>query len=152
MTNIESVIKKYDKNYVPGERRSREYEKKKEEERRLHERLMKAEPLMLNMKLNPRQIEGVKYFIHTFKNFKELHRRLSDEGIIICFCLYFKKLDDSRLNIDSYRVCKQYNVNSKTFELVCCRIIQHFTRNYPIQCTSTNRFDHEELSKNGGVE
>lgn len=122
-------------------------QKKIKQEQRHHARLQKAEPIILTMHLKPDQAKGVRNLINTFRNFKQVHGNLSEEAIITCFCLYYKKKENPSIQIDQYSISKRYGITHSSFETVCCRIIEHYMKRQPLIPVPTTKYDHSILIK-----
>lgn len=61
-------------------------------------------------------------------NLNTLHRNLSCEAIITAICFYIKKLDNPRIRLSDYTVCKEYGLNENSFSLILCRLCDHFQK------------------------
>ena len=152
--DINYLIKKYSKPYVPGEKHSSQTNKKIKRNQRIIEKhylcnLLIEECDFLN--LSPSQKEFVHYLIDAFANdFKKLHGRAKKETIILAFIFYVKKLEDSRLKIENYSVCNKYDLTSDVFILIICRVCNYYIQSSPLKIVESNKYDHEILSKNGG--
>ena len=152
MTNYDKLLKKYEK-YVPGEKRSQEYDHQVRLEARLKNRMLIVDELALEAKylrLTNSQKQTVKYLVKVFNNdFKSLHRRASDETIILAFIFYMKKLDTPKIQLKNYRITKKYNLTDTIFELILCRVTNYFMLTSPLHITSCLKDNHEEMVKTG---
>lgn len=153
MTDYARLLRKYEKNYVPGEQRSLTYNNKLRQESLLKHRMLIVDQLTLEAKyllLTKAQKEDVKYLVKLFNNnFKTLHRRVSDETIILAFIFFIKKLDDPKIQLKNYRISKKYNLTDTIFELILCRITDYFMKRSPLKISECRRDDHEEMVKTG---
>lgn len=154
MTNYQLLLDKYSDSYVPGEKRSSEYEKRMRSESILKHRMLLVDELSLEAKyllLTHSQKNTVKFLVKTFhpKGFKSLHRRASDETIILAFIFYVKKLEIPKIQLKNYKITKKYKLTDVVFELILCRITEHFMSTSPLKITMTNNDNHEDLVKTG---
>ena len=146
MTNINYLLKKYNRT-VPGEKQSRETARKQKQYQRIQNRQEKATIIISRLNLNKSQQDGVRYLIDTCTNFKNIHRTASEECIITAFCFHFMKLENSKVRIHEYRICKEYNLADSTFELISCRLLEFFMKKAPLIPNDTSKVDHNILVK-----
>lgn len=149
-TNYEYLINKYSQQH-PLEKRSREYETQKKQEQRTKRYLEIAEILMnpdnLNLKGDQRQHT---YWIIKHIDLKQLNRKLSYEQIILGICWYVKKLFNSQARYEEYQIFKEYNLDLEQAYQILTRITSFaFNKSY-LTPVLTDRYNHEELMKNGG--
>ena len=153
MNNIETLLKKYDQEYVPGEQRSKEYEYQLRVQSKLKHRMLLVDELTLEAKyllLSRSQKERVKYLVKTFNtDFKHLHRRASDECIILAFIFYMKKLESPKIQLKNYRITKKYNLTDNIFELILCRVTNYFMLNSPVCIQESLKDNYDDLMKTG---
>ena len=153
MTDYQLLLDKYNDSYVPGERRSPDYERKQRTESILKHRMLLVDELSLEAKyllLSSSQKNTVKFLVKTFNtNFKSLHRRASDEAIILAFIFYIKKLEVPNIQLKNYKITKKYHLTDVVFELILCRLTDHFMSNSPVHITMTSNDNHDELIKTG---
>ena len=153
MTDYEYLLQKYDNEYVPGEKRSLEYDNNIRLNARLKNRMLLVDELTLEAKyllLTNSQKNTVKTLVKIFnKNFKSLHRRASDETIILAFIFYLKKLENPKIQLKNYRITKKYKLTDTIFELIICRLAGYYMSNSPMMITECLRDDHEILMKTG---
>lgn len=151
--NYEELLEKYEGEYYPGEERSLEYNNKIRLKSRLKHRMLIVDELCLEAKyliLTDSQKDTVKYLVKLFNDdFKSLHRQASEETIILAFIFYLKKLDTPKIQLKNYRITKKYNLTDTIFELIICRIADHYMKNSPVYLTTTMRDNHEEMVKTG---
>ena len=150
--DIEYLIKKYDKPYVSGEVQSRETNNSIKRNQRLEEKHLLCDSLLeeLSFDFSHYQREFVHYLIDRFGNFKRLHAKAKNEAIILAFIFYVKKVEDSRINLNDYSVCKKYGLTDGVFVLIICRICDDYVKKSPMGYVESTSYDHEILSKNGG--
>lgn len=153
MTDYQQLLDKYENNYVPGERRSPEYEKKLRTESILKHRMLLVDELSLEAKyliLTRNQKDTVKFLVKTFNsNFKSLHRRASDETIILAFIFYIKKLEVPKIQLKNYSITKKYNLTDVVFELILCRLTDYFICTSPLMITMSEKDNHDMLVRTG---
>lgn len=151
---INYLITKYGRSYVPGEKQSGKTNKvHKRNQRKLIKHSI-CEELLAEcdfLDLSKAQKDFVHFLINRFgDNFKRLHGKAKNEAIILAFIFYVVKLEDSRISIDNYSVCKKYGFSNEVFLLIVCRMCDSFIRSSPILYYETRKYDHDILSRNGG--
>lgn len=150
---IQELLDKYEKSYVPGEKRSPNYDHRIKEKAKLKNRMLIVDELSLEAKfllLSDSQKETVKHLVKIFNtDFKRLHRRASDETIILSFIFYVKKLDIPKIQLKNYAITKKYNLSDAVFELILCRITEYFMSNSPLVLKPSRIDNHETLLKTG---
>ena len=153
MTDYKKLLEKYENKYVPGEERSSEYHHKIRLEAKLKNRMLLVDQLCLEAKyfvITNTQKERVKYLVKIFNNdFKYLHRRVSDETIILAFIVFVKKLETPKLQLKNYSITKKYNLTDAIFELIICRILDYFMMNSDLFIEESLVDNYEDLL-NGG--
>lgn len=153
MTNYARLLRKYNEKYVKGEVRSSEYENQLKLEATLKHRMLLVDQLTLEAKylmLTKSQQNIVKYLVKIFNNdFKNLHRRSSDETIILAFMFYLKKLETPRIRLENYSITRKYNLTDAVFELILCRITDYFMKHSPVVVNQTHLDNHDDLVKTG---
>lgn len=139
MTNYAKLLRKYEKSYVHGEKRSPGYESKIRVQSALKNRMLIVDQLSLEAKylvMTSSQKDNVKYLVKTFnQNFKSLHRQASDETIILAFIFFTKKLENPKIQLKNYRITKKYNLTDAIFELILCRVTDYFMKTSPLKIT-----------------
>ena len=126
---IDYLLDKYDSSYVKGEVQSSETNLQiKQNQRRVKKHVLCDELISeVNLSFKRDEVDFVHFLIDRFHgDFKKLHGRAKNEAIILSFMFYVKKLDDSRININNYRVCKKYNLSDSVFETVICHMCDDF--------------------------
>ena len=155
MTRINKLLKTYQSSYVPGEKRSTQYNNNKRTENKLKERLNTLDQLINELpetsKINKDQKTLCRNLIITFnQDFKYLHRQAKDDTIILAFIFYQKKLEKPGLTLQDYKICAEHELTNPKFLNICCRIANYYMVTSPINIRQTTRYDHEILIKNGG--
>ena len=145
-----NLLKKYEKNYVPGEQRKNE--KKHKQKQRLREKHIIADELLCETKIlmfNKYQKEHVHYLIDKFSDFRKLHGNCSKKVIILTFIFYVAKIQNPRLRLSNYSATTKYGLTDNIFELIICRIVQALLKETPIIPVQTTKYDNELLSRTG---
>ena len=154
MVDYQELIDKYNEPYVPGEKRSNEYERKVKREQRLKSRLVKLDLILNDAKtllVTPSQKKQVQFLIKKHSNeFKELHRTVSEETIILAFIFYVKMMEDISVKIDRYTVSSKYNLTHNTFETIICRLAKQYIMKGVIPPQVTTDYDHEIMLESKG--
>lgn len=154
MKDIQSKLEKYSAPYVPGERRNPEYEKEIREKQTLKRRKQIAKTIKYEAKylvITDKHMRQVEHLIKVFNNkFQELHRRVSEETIILAFLFYTVRLDDSRINLNNYRISKKYQLNDQVYSLIISRMLHYYMSKEPITPIETTDYNHELLYENHG--
>ena len=153
LLNLYENNSSYDNNYVPGEKRSKEHNlKRKREEKRKNRHLILDELLLETKTLifTPDQKKIIRYFIDDFNNdFQYLHRRASEECIILAFMFFLKKLETPEIRLEQYRVFKKYGLTDHVFELIICRLTLKIMQRVPIRPHPYSKDNHEVLIREG---
>lgn len=143
----------YESNYVKGERRSTEHNRKRKREEKRRNRHLILDELVLEAKtliFTPNQKKLIGYFIDDFNNdFQSLHRRASEECIILAFMFFLKKIDMPEIRLDRYTITKKYGLTDHVFELIICRLLLKVMRRIPIRPRQHTKDEHEVLIKEG---
>ena len=164
MTDINKLLKEY-KTRVPHEERSAKSDtmrKRRERLRVLHET---CDELFYECKLlclTNYQKERVYFLIDKFAgNFKKLHGQAKNEEIILSFIFYVKKIENIKIELCDYpTIIKKeddetgelkYELDDRKFEIIILRMLEVFMKEMPIIPYTTTSYDHEMLSRNGGV-
>ena len=147
--NIESKLKKYNKPYVKGEKRSTEYNKKMKRKEAINNRHRIADTLIneVPFHITPYEKEHVHHLIDMYPNFKDLHKRASNETIILAFIFYTKISTDADIKINNYYITSKYNLTHTTFELILCRLTLNYLREVYIIPRPPTETDHNILLK-----
>lgn len=157
--SLTDKINLYNRTYVDGECRSKKYEAKIKQEKRLNLKLDLADTLCneLEFSFTDSQKNHVKELIRTFKNFKELHSKATNEEIILSFIFYVKALEKKTDMINSVEGQKTIRtlINDydkqihfqNTFEIISWKITLHYISTTPIMPAEPENIDHNILYK-----
>ena len=148
MENIQDKLNRY-QTYVPGETRTSEYEKQIKQKKSIQDKLDIAETLFTEtpFHLTENDKEQVRHLIQMYPNFKELHKRASNETIILAFIYYTKIPYNTDIKLNNYTITKKYNLTHNTFELIICRLALNYLREVYIIPTEPHDIDHNILYK-----
>ena len=151
MDTIEDKIYRYQKGYVKGECRSKEYESQIKQEKRLHMKLDLADTMFneLNFKFTQPQKQQVKNLIIEFPNFQKLHNKATYEEIILSMIFYVKSLESYKTRLNQPLINK-FTDNPKypqIFEIIMWKITLHYLQKQPILPTEPKNIDHNILYK-----
>ena len=162
--SLEYIIGVYEKPYVPGEIRSKETNKKLRDEKKRKDRHLIFDELCLELfddfdelcleaktlTLSPNQKKLVRYLIDEFSDdFKQLHHTAKKETIILGFMFYVKKIENSKIKLQHYRICTKYGLTDQVFEIIVCRLLEDFMKRVPIVPRSHKIDEHESLIREG---
>ena len=156
MTDINELLQKYKKNYVPGERRSTEYNKMIR-----HKNMQKNNIMLLHdlnrelpetLTLNKCDIKLAETLVATFNNnLKYLHRQAKTEVILLAFLFYIRKMENPKLQIEDYTILLKYGLTTSIYSLIITRVARHYMTTKPIPITTTTDYDHDLLIRKGGL-
>lgn len=111
----------------------------------LHE-LLKETPFTLQKT----QIEQIEYWLTIFnKNFKNFHRKASEETIILAFIMIQRKKVKPNLKITKYTISRKYDLTLPVFTLIQNRLIFELMRTTPLIYNQSKHYNHEILIKEG---
>ena len=143
----------YETNYVKGEIRSTEHNRKRKREEKRKNRHLLLDELLLETKtliFTPNQKKLIRYLIDDFSNdFQELHRRASEKCIILAFMFFLKKIENPSIRLDRYKICNKYGLTDHVFELIICRLTLKFMHRIPIRPRQYTKDEHEILVREG---
>lgn len=153
MRDIQYLLDTYDNAYVKGEQRSKHTKNRIRKESVRKNRHLILDELLLESKslmLTPNDKKTVRYLIDVFSDdFKKLHRRASDEAIILAFIFYLKKIELPSIRLSDYRICNKYGLTDPVFEIILCRIILYYMRKTPIEPVTYRKDEHDILIREG---
>ena len=154
MDTIEDKIYRYQKGYVKGEVRSKEYEARIKQEKRLNMKLDLADTMFneIPFTFTKSQKEHVKELIRLFPNFKELHSQASNEEVILSLIYYVKSLEMKRFAthqdlINKYVTPKKQDKFTDIAEIIFWKITLHYISNSYIRPKQPEHIDHNILYK-----
>lgn len=153
-TDINRLLKKYNKNYVPGEKRSREYNNKQKQISRQKDKEETAKDLFQEVPFHLTQTdkEQVIHLIRMYPNFRKLHGKAENETIILAFIFYVKLPYNKKIRLDKEEfqpILSKYKLTHNTFEIIICRLTLQYLKNVYIIPTIPKDKSHEILQKNG---
>lgn len=144
MTNINYLLKKYDK-ITPAERHTNEYyNKNKTEENRKNRHLLLDSLLNeVPFTLNKNEIRQIRYWIDRFNNeWKNIHRQSSDETILLALILMQRKNSNPKIQIQQYNICETYDLTTSKFITIQNRIVFLLMKTTPLVYTQSKYYDH----------
>ena len=157
MSNIDFLVKNYDKKRIPYEDRGKEYDKYRKSEERKRELKDITYDLFAEcenykkLKLSSYQRIRVIYLVETFgKNIKKLHGTTKKESIILAFIFYIKLIELGTINLEDYKIFSEYGLTNKILLLIISRLCEYYMRNSPVLPYDTTKYDYEILSRHGG--
>lgn len=150
MTDIDKLLKKYAKP-TKAERYTSTYKKKLQIEQRVKNRHLILDALLneIPFTLTSTQVDIIRYYIDTFKDFKKFHRQASNETILLAFIFLMRTLDKPKTNVDEYSISKKYGLNNTNFRLIICRLNKELMEHLPITIHEYKKDAHEILEKQG---
>lgn len=156
MENIQQKLEKYNTAYVPGEIRSNTYNNKLRQETTLNNNIHRLhqlnQELPEDLQLNRCDIQISETLARTFHTrLKYLCRNCKKEVIFLVFLLYIKKIDNPKLDIGEQPISEKYGLTNNLYEIIISRALKHYMKQAPIPITTTTRYDHDKLIRNGGV-
>ena len=152
--NINYLLKKYS-TYVPGEKRTPEYDNMKRQQRILHDNIQLLHELNnelpINLQLNRCDIRIAETLAKLFHgNLKTLCRNCKKELIYLVFIFYLKKMENPSLQIEEEPVLIEKGLNTQIYTLIISRTLKYYMEHVPIPITTTTDYDHDLLIRNGG--
>ena len=156
MKNIQQKLRKYNKPYVPGEKRSREYDNMVHRKTNLKENIKLLhtlnQELPKTLKLNRCDIIILENLLKGLNGqLKTLNRRLSTRQIILIFIFYINKIEKPQIQIEDYRILKNNNINIYNYSLTISRLCMFLMQAQPLHPIQTTDYDHDLLIRNGGL-
>ena len=133
MTNYTKLLKKYEKIH-PAERFTNQYRNKIRSEIRIKNRHLLLDQLLLEVPFRITHVEKqrVRYLIDTYSNFNDLHRRASEECIILAFIFFMHKLKNSKRVPEDYRICNKYGLTDRIYTLIITKLLNEVMKNQPL--------------------
>ena len=149
--DINYLLRLYNKPYVKGEKRSKEYERMISQEKTMEEkkRIMKDLFTEIPFHLTQPQKKYVEFLIEEYPDLTQLHGNAKTETIILALIFYTRIgiTGDVRLNQDRYKIISKYSLSHSTFELIVCRIAFDYFKNAHIVPRISSNYDHNILYK-----
>lgn len=145
---IENLLKKYEKP-TSAERYTKEYKRKLKQKQRIKNRHLLLDELIneIPFHLTNTEIDTIRYFIDTVKDFNRLHRRTSNKGILLAMIFLMRTLTKPKTNVDEYSISKKYGLNNTNFRLIICRLNNEILMSLPITIHETKKDNYEYLEK-----
>ena len=163
MTEINQLINKYYKNdglnntghnrRVKGEMTSKKYYNTERQEATRQNKHLILDQLLneIPFRLNQKQVQQIRNWIDLFnQDWKDLHRKASNETIILALILIQHKNRNPKIKPEKYSISHKYRLSIATFTLIQNRLIFLQMKHTPLTYTLSNRYDHELLNKNNG--
>jgi len=154
MTDIQKLLDKYQASYVPGEKRSREYNTRIQKQHKYKNRINTLntinKELPYSIKLNKSEKEVTASIIETFnEDLKYLHRQATEEQIILSIIYTIKKRikPELTLNKDKYPIFTRYRLTYPMLTTILSRLCNYYMLHNPQVIRQTTRYDHEILYK-----
>ena len=156
MKDIQHKLQKYSKSYVPGEKRSLEYDNMIRQKNTLQDNIhllhILNKELPETLQLNRCDIRLTETLLETFQgNLNSLHRQSKTETIILAFIFYLNKIQNPRIQVENYTILKTYGLTTQIYTIIITRVCDYYIRERPIPIKTTTDYDHEKLIRNGGV-
>lgn len=152
VSDINRLLKKYENNYVPGEKRTRDQERIHKQKQFKREKHLLVDELLNETKvllLTSNEKEHVHYLVNKFDDFNSLHRTATKECIILAFIFYVAKINTPKRQLKEYSFTRKYGLTEPVFELIMCRVVQRLLAEAPIVPKNTNKYDNDILYKTG---
>ena len=128
----------------PAERNTNEYHQKIRQEANRKNRYLILQQLINEapFHITQTQQDQIMYWINTFNtNFKNFHRRSSEETIILAFIMIQYKQSNPKMSINRYKICKKYKLTHPIFELIQNRLIFELMRTTPMTYNQSVYYD-----------
>lgn len=151
MTNINYLLKKYEKP-THAEKTSPEYNKQQKlEENRKHRHLLLDQLLNeIPFQLHDAQITQIRRWIDLFNPYwKQFHRQSSNETILLAFIMIQRKQVNKRLEVERFSISNKYKLTNKKFEVIQNNLIFQLMKHTPLTYTLSKKYNHDILVKNG---
>lgn len=160
MTNYTELIKKYYRNdgenmtatpkITSAERSSNEYHRKvRQAALKKHRHLILDELINeIPFRLTEPQILQIRYWIDNFNdNFKNFHRKSSNETIILAFIMIQRKKVNPKIQVERFTISRKYNLTHPVFETIQNRLIFELMRTTQLVYNQSRYYNHEILKK-----
>lgn len=150
--SVQNLLHKYNRAYVPGEKRTKNTETEHKQKQTLKEKHLIADELIREadkLHLTRDDVEHVHYLVDKFTDFNKLHRKASNEKIILSFIWYTYKLKNPKRRISEYSILKKYGLTEDIFELISVRMLKVSLAESPIVPKGTVKYDNNILYKTG---
>lgn len=125
------LLNKY-KTRHPAERWSKESYKEESKNIRIKEYLHMSEWIMDEMKLSGTQRRDLKHMIKTIP-LKQLHKQAKAETIIICLCIYVRRVYNSRnFRWQEYKIVKDNGLSCFDLLTVVINLCKYYSEKVPL--------------------
>ena len=156
MKNIEYLLKKYSCNYVPGEKRSKEYDnmihRKTTLQDNIHLLHCLNQELPTTLQLNQCDLRLIETLLVKFQgNLNSLHRQSKTEVILLAFLFYLNKMQNPRIQVENYTIFKKYGLTTQIYTVIITRVCDAYIRERPLPIETTTDYNHDKLIRNGGI-
>ena len=156
MKNINTLLKKYSANYVPGEERSPEYDNILKQKNILQDNIQLLHELNQELPdtltLNKCDIRIAETLVKRFhRQLKTLHKQAKKEAIYLSFLFYLNKMENPLIQIEDYTIFRKYGLTTSIYSLIITRVCDTYIRERPLSITTTTDYDHDLLIRNGGI-
>lgn len=118
--DIQYLLKKYETKQA-GEPNNNKYM----QEWRTKQKLRTADTIMQEMRITGTDKEII-YNIIKNVELKELHRNAKCETIITAICFYTKKLRNTSLRVQNYRVCNEHDLTENIYSTIITRLCNYY--------------------------
>ena len=144
MTNYNTLLKKYENPYVPGEQRSKEYNRKIKRKKRLQKRILIAKDLFneITFHLNDLEKDMIIHLIKQYPNIRTLHGKASEETIILALIFYVKKQNDTSIRISNRKITRKYKLTHNVFETILCNLTKNYMKELYLIPTEPKNYNH----------
>jgi hypothetical protein len=82
-----------------------------------------------------------------YPNFKKLHKRASNETIILAFIFYTKIPENTNIKLNNYTITHKYKLTHNTFEIIICRLTLNYLQQVYIIPHEPKETNHNILEK-----
>lgn len=160
MTDIKRLINKYYRKdgedltgisvYNNGERYSNEYKRKiRQDSARKHRHLILDELITeVPFHLTKTQTTQIRYWIDSFnEDFKNFHRRSSNETIILALIFIQRKQFDNKTRVEEFSICSKYNLTEPVFLTIQNRLIFNLMNSTQLKYSQA-KYVNNEISTN----
>ena len=134
------LLKKYKKRHVMEKWSANSY-CRESKERRVKKYLHESEYIMDSMKLVGGQRKQLRHMVMTIP-LKRLHRRADYKTIILCLCIYVRKVwSNNSFRWRKYGIVKEYGLEYDTLLTVMMNLCDYYNQKIPIPTANTEVVD-----------
>ena len=144
MTDYNTLLQEYENPYVPGEQRSKEYNRKIKRQKRLQKRILIAQDLFteVTFHLNTLEKEMIIHLIKQYPNIRKLHGKAKEETIILALIFYVKKQNDTSIRISNRKITRKYKLTHNVFETILCNMTKAYLRQSYLLPKEPDKYNH----------